>query len=100
LAHDVEVDEEHGLLVAVLGEVLLDPGEVEADFRVGIEGELRLGPELLYRGGSGHRGLDDGVEGNSGQRSAGRRAGHAGPEFLAPVMMTSFAGIRKNLREV
>src|SRR5450631_681554 len=56
-AHDVEVDEQHRPLVGMSCEVLLDPGEVETDLRVGIEGELRQRPELLYRGCSGHRGL-------------------------------------------
>src|SRR4029078_8672681 len=55
-ADDVEIDDEKRLLVAVPREVLLDSGEVEADFRVGIEREIRGGPESLYRGGSGHRG--------------------------------------------
>ena len=56
-AHDVQIDQQDGLLVRVPLEVLLDAREVEADFRVGVERELRLGAELLYCGGSGHRGL-------------------------------------------
>ena len=53
-AHDAQVDEEDRLLVRVPGEVLLDGAEVEADFGMGIEGELRDGAELLDYG-SGHR---------------------------------------------
>ena len=56
-ADDLEVDDQDGLAIGMPLEVLLDAREVEADFRVGVEGELRLGAEFLYRCGSGHRGL-------------------------------------------
>jgi hypothetical protein len=39
------------------GQVLLDAVEVEADFRMGIEGEVRLGTDLLDGRCSGDRGL-------------------------------------------
>jgi hypothetical protein len=58
-AHDVEVHEEDRALVAVLGEVLLDPREVEADFWVGVEGKFRRRPEAFDRRRSWHRGLGD-----------------------------------------
>jgi hypothetical protein len=61
-ANDVEVDQQDRLLVGVLREVLLDPGEVEAGFRVGVERKLRLGPELLDRGVRGIGGLGLTVE--------------------------------------
>ncbi len=115
---DVQVDQQDGLLVGVLREVLLEAREVEADFRMGIEGELGLRAQPLYRGGSGHRGL--GRQGMENKRGATRAPGEIRsskpPGFLAPVMMTSSIpsqglknrggrplsrpGIRKKLREV
>jgi hypothetical protein len=115
-AHDVQVHEQDRLAVGVLLEVLLDPAEVEAGFRVGVEGELRLRAELLDRGGSGHLGVSDDVSvEKDGARRHTRASPAAGTAVLVPrschddllhfprkgrVRPGAWAPQHKNLREV